>query len=54
MALQQRTGVEASVLTEQLYQSGSVGQVWYVFGAVGLVTTIGLIYYGRWLSKHGQ
>ncbi|TKB49592.1 MFS transporter [Ferrimonas aestuarii] len=54
MALQQRTGVEASVLTEQLYQSGSVGQVWYVFGAVGLVTTVGLIYYGRWLSKHGQ
>ena len=45
------TGNSADALTASLYATHNVGAVWYVMGAVGLITTFGLIVYGRWTYR---
>ncbi len=34
-----------------LYASNNIGMVWYVMGAVGIVTTFGLYVYGKWTYR---
>ncbi len=45
------TGEPAQQLTQILYNSHSVGMVWYVMGIVGLVSAVGMFAYGRWLYR---
>ena len=45
------TGQTAEVLTANMYASHNIGTVWYVMGAVGLITTFGLIVYGKWTYR---
>lgn len=35
-------------LTEILYQSHNIGQLWYIMAAVGVLSAFGLYVYGRW------
>lgn len=35
-------------LTEILYQSHNIGQLWYIMAAIGVVSAFGLYVYGRW------
>jgi hypothetical protein len=49
--LQEVTGQSAQVLTDSLYQANQIGMVWYVMGAVGLITTFGLYVYGVWTYR---
>ncbi len=36
-------------LTQAMYESHQVGTVWVIFGAVGIVSAIGIYMYGRWV-----
>ncbi|MCP4414654.1 MAG: peptide MFS transporter [Gammaproteobacteria bacterium] len=45
------TGQSAEVLTSTMYASNNIGMVWYVMGAVGIVTTFGLYVYGKWTYR---
>ena len=38
-------------LTEILYQSHNIGQLWYIMAAVGLLSAFGLYVYGRWTYR---
>lgn len=49
--LQEVTGQTAEYLTQTMYQANQIGMVWYVMGAVGIITTFGLYVYGRWTYK---
>ena len=49
--LQEVTGQTAEALTQSLYQANQIGMVWYVMGAVGLITTFGLYVYGVWTYR---
>lgn len=42
------TGESASQLTQVLYHSHNIGQVWYVMGIVGIFSAFGMYMYGRW------
>jgi hypothetical protein len=42
------TGESAGQLTQLLYQSHNIGQVWYVMGIVGIISAFGMYMYGRW------
>ena len=42
------TGDSATGLTQLLYQSHNIGQVWYVMGIVGIISAFGMYMYGRW------
>jgi len=49
------THLPASQLTQTLYDSHNIGMVWYIMGAIGVVTCVGLFYYARWIySMHKQ
>ena len=45
------TGEPARALTEVMYQSHNIGMVWYLMGAVGLASAVGMIFYGRWVAS---
>jgi len=45
------TGENALTLTSTLAANNSIGSLWYVMGAVGLVTTFGLYVYGKWTYR---
>ena len=45
------TGETPLTLTQQLYQSHSVGLTWYVFAGVGVVSAILIYGYGRWIAE---
>ncbi len=51
MKLQEVTGQSAEALTQALYQANQIGMVWYVMGAIGLITTFGLYVYGVWTYR---
>jgi len=34
-----------------MYATHNIGVVWYVMGAVGIVTTFGLYVYGKWTYR---
>ena len=38
-------------VTELLYQSHNIGQLWYVMAAIGVVSAFGLYAYGRWTYR---
>ncbi len=45
------SGQTAEILTSSLYASNNIGMVWYVMGAVGLITAFGLYVYGKWTYR---
>jgi POT family proton-dependent oligopeptide transporter len=45
------TGGSPEALTQQLYQSHSVGMTWYVFAAIGSASAVMIWLYGRWILK---
>ncbi len=45
------TGENVHVLTRLLYDSHSVGYMWYVMALVGFVTALGIVAYGRWIRR---
>ena len=49
--LQEFTGTAANILTSQMYAANNVGVVWYVMGGVGIISCVGMIYYGRWTYR---
>ncbi len=46
-------GSDKWTVTQMLYQQhhASVGMVWYIMGAVGIVSAIGIAVYGAWVRK---
>jgi len=44
------TGQEPMALTQQLYQSHSVGLTWFVFAGVGVLSAVMIYLYGRWIA----
>ena len=48
------TGDSPKALTETLYQTHNVPMVWYIMGAVGIVSAIGIFIYGRWILSSSQ
>ena len=47
--LVEMTGQTKEAVTRSLYTTHNVGLVWYIMGAVGVVTAIGIYSYGRWI-----
>ncbi len=45
------TGEKAQVLTDQLFAMNNVGMAWYAIGAIGAVSAVGILLYGRWLIQ---
>ena len=45
------TGLTADVLTNQLYVANNVGMVWYITGTIGIISCIGMYYYGHWTYR---
>lgn len=45
------TGLDKWVVTQQLYaaHSQTISLVWYIMGAVGIVSAVGIYMYGRWV-----
>jgi hypothetical protein len=51
------TGDSPKALTELLYQTHNVAMVWYIMGAVGIISALGIYAYGRWiltLNRQGE
>ncbi len=48
-ALIEFTGESAQSLTKLLYESHDIGLLWNIMAMVGVVTCVGLYFYGRWL-----
>lgn len=38
-------------LTMQLYANNNIGLVWYFMAAVGIISAISMIYYGKWIYR---
>jgi len=45
------TGQSAQSLTESMYQTHSIGLVWYTFAAIGVVAGVLIYMYGRWILR---
>ncbi len=45
------SGESAQAVTDQLYMANNVGQVWYLMAAVGIVSAMGMFYYGKWTYR---
>ncbi|QSX40044.1 MFS transporter [Shewanella cyperi] len=43
------TGQTPEVLTQTLYQAHNIGFAWYIIGAIGTVSAVGIFIYGKWL-----
>ena len=43
------TGESADALTVALYQTHDIGLLWYVMGSVGVLSAIGMYFYGKWV-----
>ena len=49
------TQLPAAQLTQTLYDSHNIGMVWYIMGAIGVVTCIGLFFYAKFIyALHKQ
>ena len=44
------SGLDSWVITEQLYNSHSIGTVWYIMTIVGIISAAGIYMYGRWIA----
>ena len=42
------SGQTADAVTAQLYAANNVGKIWFLMGAVGIVSAAGMYVYGRW------
>lgn len=49
--LVESSGQSAAQMTDILYQSHNIGQLWYVMATVGVVSAFGLFVYGKWTYK---
>lgn len=47
--LVEATGTSAVDLTNQLYAAHNVGMVWYIMGIIGIVSAVGIYWYGKWV-----
>ena len=56
MSLNEFTGSVPVTMTSTLYQANatSVGTVWYIMAAVGLLSAFGIYMYGRWILTLGK
>ena len=45
------TGENADALTSQLYAINNVGTAWYIIGAIGAISAVGILLYGKWLFR---
>lgn len=45
------TGQDKWALTQQLYDAHNPAMVWYIMGAIGAATALGIWLYGRWILK---
>ncbi|MBR9726553.1 MFS transporter [Shewanella intestini] len=45
------TGMEAQQLTHMLYQANDIGMAWYIIGAIGIISAVGIYIYGKWLLR---
>lgn len=45
------TGETASAMTQQLHNLHNVGLAWYIIGAIGTVSAVGILLYGRWVFQ---
>jgi MFS family permease len=43
------SGETAEALTRRMYESHAVGTTWYVFAAIGIVASVMILLYGRWI-----
>ncbi|WP_335922498.1 MFS transporter [Shewanella algae] len=48
------TGQNGRELTEILYQSHNIGMAWYIIGAIGTISAVGIYIYGKWLLRMQQ
>ena len=53
-ALVKLTGQTPRELTMTLHQAHSVHLAWLVFGVVGVLTAMGIFWYGRWVLRMGK
>ena len=51
MTLVSYTGESAQSLTQLLYTQNNVGLVWYIIGAIGTFSAVGILLYGRWIYR---
>lgn len=45
------TGETADALTHTLYNTHDVAVIWYIMGAIGIVSAIGIAIYGQWIRR---
>ena len=38
-------------MTQQLYGMHDVGMAWYIIGAIGMVSAVGILLYGKWIFQ---
>ncbi|MBY6106374.1 MFS transporter [Ferrimonas balearica] len=48
------TGQDPYVLTEYLYQTHNIGFAWYLIAAIGSLSALGILLYGRWYQRLQQ
>ncbi len=48
--LVRHTGETAQVVTQSLYQMHNIGFAWYLIAAIGSLSALGILLYGRWLK----
>ena len=51
MRLVEFTGEPAQQLTQLLYNSHNINMAWYIIAAIGTVSAVGIVLYGRWLKQ---
>jgi proton-dependent oligopeptide transporter, POT family len=44
------TGQSAEAMTRILYEANNVGMVWNLMAVIAVITSIGLFFYGKWIS----
>jgi POT family proton-dependent oligopeptide transporter len=47
--LMEFTGESHEALTLLLSQTHNIGMAWYIIGAIGSISAVGIYFYGRWL-----
>ncbi|WP_298771957.1 MFS transporter [uncultured Shewanella sp.] len=45
------TGEPAKQLTQLLYNTHDIGMAWYIIGAIGAISAVGIFLYGQWLYR---
>jgi dipeptide/tripeptide permease len=45
------TGESAQTMTQQLYSAHNVSMAWYIIGAIGMISAVGILLYGKWIFQ---